>query len=46
MVRRKVGVYVKNQGVALIRDVATNREFTVIAFTQSVDNLFNSFIFL
>ena len=29
MVRRKVGVYVKSWGAALIRDAATNREFTV-----------------
>ena len=30
MVWRKVGVYVKSWGAALIRGVATNRVFTVI----------------
>ena len=28
-VRRKVGVYVKSRGAALIRGAATNREFMV-----------------
>ena len=28
--RRKVKVYVKSRGVALIRGAATNREFTVV----------------
>ena len=32
--KRKVGVYVKSRGAALIRDAATNREFTVVSFTE------------